>query len=133
MKLIEVLEYIDNMMPNEVDEKDIIGWLNTMESMVYQEIISSEKLRDSNIEYKKEPIPMTQNDIEKPLDLMEYGHRWVELYQYFAFAQICIIHEEYGKANNYISLFNNSMTNFVKFYFSRMETPIRDSRMKEWR
>ena len=133
MKLVELLDYIDTMMPSEVEEKVVIGWLNAMEDKVYQEVISYEKLRDSEIEHKEKPIPMSLDDMDGDLDLLDYGYRWIQLYQYYAFYQICLVHEEYGKANNYISLFNATLTDFIEFYFSRMELPIRDARIKEWR
>lgn len=134
MKVSELLDHVQMVMPSEIEDNTYIGWINEMESAIFQDVIAKSPLNEEfNIEYKKDPEIKTIEDTDVDLELTKYGGRWVQLYHNYLYLKTCIAQEEFAKANNYISLYNNGFDEFVGFYFKNMQNPVRESRMKEWR
>lgn len=121
-------------MPSEIEDDQYIAWINEMESTVFQEVIAKSPLNEEfGIEYTKTPEPKSIDRPSQPLEILDYGYRWMQLYYNYLFLKTCIVHEEFAKANNYISLYNNALDDFVGYYFTNMQNEVRDKRMKEWR
>lgn len=134
MKAAELLAITSNNMPSDISDGSIINWINILEDMVYSTVIDgliegpyiSEDGLAARERYK--PIIKTLEAAEETeLSLMAFGSRWIILYEYFVYAQISLLKEEFGKANNYIMLYNSMLDDFYKFYNSRYQTK------REWR
>lgn len=126
MTVAEFLSVIENNMPNDVADGSIINWINVLEDSIYASIIGSLNtepfIDDDGLkerEHIKPEIKTLENATTQSLSLMDFGYRWLQLYEYFVYAQISILKEEFGKANNYIALYNSLLDDFLAFYFSR--------------
>ena len=134
MRVSELIEYVQMVMPSEIEDITYINWINEMESSIFQDVISKSPLNEEfDIEHKVEPVNKTINNTDAELELLDFGYRWVQLYHNYLFLKTCIVLEEFAKANNYISLYNNTLDDFVRFYFTNMVNSTRDARIKEWR
>ena len=95
MKVSELIVYIANVMPNDMPESSIVSWVNILEDTIYEKFILD----------KEKPTPKTVRTIgTDELSLMEFGYRWVQIYQFYICGNISLQNEEFGKANNYFML-----------------------------
>ena len=68
------------------------------------------------------------------LDILEeYPYKYIELYENYLLQKICTRKREYMEANNYGLLYNESVREFMKFYFDRMPRTIPRRRRYKWR
>lgn len=124
MTVAELITMIDNIMPNDVDENDIIRWINVLEDTIYEKFV-----KDS----PKPALKTLANISSDTLSLMDYGYRWVTIYEYFIYGQISMVNEEYGKSNNYFQLYNAMVDEFMQQYFPKLENTTRADRLKNYR
>lgn len=134
MYVAELIATIDNNMPNDIADGSIINWVNFLEDYIYQKVIGS-----LNIDPFISEDGLSERDKYKPdlktldladtqtLALEEFGYRWIQMYEYYIYAQISMLKEEFGKANNYIMLYNSLVDEFVALYFSRYKSE------RDWR
>lgn len=130
MNVSELINYVQKIMPTDLEDSIYIEWINILESNMYIDYISKGDLEDFE---RVEPTIKTIAKGSEKLYLTKYGTRWNQIYYYFLFAQISIILEEFSKANNYIALYNSTVDEFVSYYFPKMINTVRNERMKEWR
>ena len=135
MKVSELLATISANMPSDVEDGSIINWINYLEDDLYGRIIGSLKSSEPFIDddglgerlrYKPELKTLATAE-QDDLSIKVFGTRWVIMYEYYIYAQISILKEEFGKANNYIMLYNGLMDDFFAFYNSRYTTD------RDWR
>lgn len=135
MKVSELITTVYENMPNDIAEQSIINWINYMEDEIYSNIIgtlntephiSEDGLSESSLKYKPDVKTLILKDTQE-LSLGAFGNRWHLMYEYYIYAQISLLKEEFGKGNNYISLYNNMVDEFVQMYFSRYKSN------REWR
>lgn len=124
MKVSELITIINNNMPNDVNESSFVNWINILEDTIHSKFI---RVADGPI------LKTIENLGTDKLYLYTYGHRWISIYEYFIYGQICILNEEFGKANNYLMLYNNLVDEFVQYYYAIVDNPIREERMKNFR
>lgn len=134
MKVAELLAIVSDNMPSDVSDGSIINWINYMEDEIYSIIVGNLRT-DPNIttdglsettRYK--PLTKTLDLAEtQDLELENFGIRWIQMYEYYIYAQIALLKEEFGKGNNYIMLYNTKLDDFFKFYNSRYQTS------RDWR
>ena len=134
MLVSELLATVSNNMPSDISDGSIINWINVMEDMIYSKVINNLNMLpyisdDGSSERDRyKPELKTLDDAEmQELSLETFGYRWIIMYEYYIYAQISLLKEEFGKANNYISLYNSLVDEFFSFYNSRYVTD------REWR
>lgn len=134
MYVSELLATVSNNMPSDISDGSIINWINILEDDVYSRVISnlntepfiSEDGLSERDRYKPDIKTLDQAEIQE-LELIKFGLRWQLMYEYFIYAQISLLKEEFGKGNNYIQLYNSLADEFFAFYNSRYQTK------REWR
>lgn len=116
-------------MPNDIAEQSIINWINILEDDVYSRVIGNLNtdpfISDDGLAERtrfKPEVKTLDNAEEQELSLLSFGIRWQLLYEYFIYAQISLLKEEFGKGNNYIQLYNSLVDEFFSFYNSRYVT-----------
>lgn len=134
MKVAELLATVSANMPSDISDGSIINWINYMEDYIYHKIIGSlntdpfiseDGLKEQD-KYKPELKTLSMADTQE-LSLEKFGYRWLLMYEYYIYSQISMLKEEFGKASNYITLYNSMIDEFVAFYFSRYVTD------RDWR
>lgn len=111
-------------MINDTNPSVIINWINVLEDTIYSKFATDHE--------KPDPKTLEGMGMEE-LSLLEFGHRWIQLYEFYIYGQLCLVREEYGKANNYFILYNSMIDEFVMFYFPTRSNPVRDDRLKNFR
>lgn len=124
MTVAELITIVNNNMPNNMNELSIVNFVNILEDSIYSKFIKDKE---------KPELKEIQNIGTDKLALCEYGQRWELMYEYFIYGQICLLNEEYGKANNYFMLYNSLVDEFVQFYFPIMTNEVREKRLKNFR
>jgi|GEM_PF-3320748 len=125
MTVAELIGLVCGNMPNAIPESSFVNWINILEDSIYSTYI---KDREKPEPKKVENMGTDELALEK-----DFGLRWRLIYEYYLYAQICILNEEFAKANNYIFLYNEQVNEFVKFYYSNMENEVRARRLRNFR
>lgn len=126
MFVSELLATVSNNMPSDISDGSIINWINILEDDVYSRVVGNLNLdtfiSDDGLSerdrYKPDMKTLALAESQE-LSLLTYGIRWQLLYEYFIYAQISLLKEEFGKGNNYIQLYNSLVDDFYTFYNSR--------------
>jgi hypothetical protein len=134
MNVSELLATISENMPSEIPDGSMINWINYLEDDIYSTIVGNLKkdphISDDELEertrYKPTLKTLDEAEISR-LNLQDFGYRWLLLYEYYIYSQIALLREEFGKANNYIMLYNSMRDDFFAFYNSRYQTD------RDWR
>ena len=134
MKVAEFLATVSNNMPSDIDDGSIINWINALEDDLYTKVIGSlntvpfisEDGLTEATRYKPEIKTLDLAEIQE-LSLLTFGVRWSMMYEYYVYAQIALLKEEFAKFNNYIALYNALVIEFYSFYNSRYKTD------RDWR
>ena len=124
MNVSELITIINNNMPNDMNESSFVNWINILEDTIHSKFI---RIADGPI------LKTIENLGTDELYLYVHGHRWISIYEYFIYGQICMLNEEFGKANNYLMLYNNLVDEFVQYYYPIVENPVREERIKNFR
>ena len=134
MYVAELLATVSANMPSDISDGSIINWINILEDDVYSRVIGNLNTEPfisedglSERERFKPDVNTLELAEEQELSLLTFGIRWQLLYEYFIYAQIALLKEEFGKGNNYIQLYNSLVDEFFSFYNSRYVTD------REWR
>lgn len=126
MYVSELLATVSSNMPSDISDGSIINWINILEDDVYSRVIGnlntdpfiSDDGLSSRERYRPDFKTLALAE-EQDLSLLDFGIRWQMLYEYFIYAQIALLKEEFGKGNNYIQLYNTLVDEFFAFYNSR--------------
>ena len=134
MYVAELLAIVSDNMPSDISDGSIINWINVLEDTVYSKVVSNldvlPYISDDGLserERYKPELKTLENAEMQQLDLEKFGYRWIIMYEYYIYAQISLLKEEFGKANNYIALYNSLLDEFFAFYNSRYKTD------RDWR
>lgn len=134
MKVAELLATVSNNMPSDIADGSIINWINALEDELYTKVVGSLNTdpfisEDGLAEATKyKPIIKTLELADaQDLSLIAFGIRWSMMYEYYVYAQIALLKEEFAKFNNYIALYNSLINEFYTFYNSRYKTD------RDWR
>lgn len=109
MKIIEAINKIDDLKPNDYDQSDKVVWLSRLDAMVKNQVIDTHEGGEGvNFSgYDVETDLETELLIPEPYD--EAYIRWLE-------AQIDYTNGEYAKYNNSIEMFNASWKGYQNHY-----------------
>lgn len=124
MKVSQLIGMVNSLMPNDVDESMFVSWINILEDTIFQKFI---------IDKEKPPEKTLFNIGSDELALLDYGYRWVTIYQYYIMGQISLLYEEFGKANNYFMLYNSMVDEFVQQYYPKVDNTVRTDRLNNYR
>ena len=116
MTIIEAINRVDTMKPNNYSQQEKMYWLSVLDGTVKAEIIDTHEGGEaiSFSGYPENTRLETELLIPKPYD--EVYIRYLEM-------QIDYANGEYGKYNNSMILFNNAYSAFERFY-NREHMPI---------
>lgn len=109
MTIIEAINYIDNIKPNNYSQEDKIRWLSNLDWTVKAEIIDTHEGADE--------VTFGGYGVDSPIDtelLVPPPHsdmyfRWLE-------AQIDYANGEYGKYNNSMAMFDAAYSAYTNYY-----------------
>ena len=116
MTIIEAINRVDTMKPNNYSQQEKMYWLSVLDGTVKAEIIDTHEGGEaiSFSGYTENTRLETELLIPKPYD---------EIYIRYLEMQIDYANGEYGKYNNSMILFNNAYSAFERFY-NREHMPI---------
>ena len=109
MTIIEAINKIDNLKPNDYTQSEKIEWLSRLDGMIKKEVIDTHIGSDKVIfnGYTEETPLNTVLLVGEPYDDMYIS--WLE-------AKIDYSNSEYVKYNNSITKFNDTYSAFSKYY-----------------
>ena len=109
MTIIEAINRIDAVKPNNYKQHEKVKWLSALDGVVKSEIIDTHEGADgiSFIGYDENTDINTQLLIPAPYDIM---------YIYWLEAQIDYHNGEMGKYNNSITMYNTAFTGYERAY-----------------
>ena len=115
MKIIEAINRVDDLKPNDYSQVEKVAWLSKLDWMVKTEIIDNyEGGEDISFDGYDVDIPIdTELLVSKPYEALYIP--WLE-------AQIDYANGEYVKYNNSITMFNTIYAAFTRYY-NRTHTP----------
>ena len=116
MKIIEAINKIDTLKPNNYTHSDKIKWLSNLDGIIKAEIIDTHE-GGSSIEfngYTDETLLETELLVPAPYD--DIYVKWLE-------SQIDYTNAEYGKYNNSSTAYNTAYSAFERYY-NRTHMPI---------
>lgn len=116
MTIIEAINKIDTLKPNNYTHSDKIKWLSNLDGIIKKEIIDTHE-GGSDIQfagYTDETSLETELLVPAPYD--DIYVKWLE-------SQIDYTNAEYGKYNNSANAYNTAYSSFERYY-NRTHMPI---------
>lgn len=109
MTIIEAINEIDNLKPNDYTQSEKIKWLSKLDGQIKKEIIDTHINTENVIfnGYSDETPLDTELIVKDPYDDLYIS--WLE-------SKIDYSNSEYIKYNNSITRFNNDYSAFLKYY-----------------
>lgn len=116
MTIIEAINKVDAIKINTYTHEEKVGWLSTLDGIIYNEIICTHEGADS--------VEFTGYDADTPLGTALLASApYDEVYIRYLEAQIDEANGEIGKYQNSMALFNTAYSNFERHY-NRTHMPI---------
>lgn len=108
MTLIEAINYIDVLKPNNYSQTEKVRWLSRLDGRVKKEIIDT---------HESGEVSFGEYNDDTPLDtVLLVPHPYDEVYALWLEAQMDYANREYASYNNSISMFNTSYEAFQHYY-----------------
>lgn len=109
MTIIEAINRIDALKPNDYSQEDKVAWLSQIDGSIKKEIIDTHEGGEAiTFNGYNEETPMdTELIVPTPYD--DVYIKWLE-------AQIDYANSEYGRYNNSMVAYNSALTSFERFY-----------------
>lgn len=108
MKIEQVLADVDELKPNQYDDKIIIKWLAELDGKIYTEIISTHEGANASLMREYD-----ENDMDEDL-LVPYPYD--DIYRNYVFAMIDFTNGESDRYQNSMAMFNTSYEKYKKWY-----------------
>lgn len=103
MKIIEAINYIDELKPNGYSQPMKVRWLSLLEGKIMSEIIGT--------------TGFAGYDDDTPLDTeLTVSYPYDEVYTYWLEAQIDYANGEYPRYNNSMAMFNTAYSAFERYH-----------------
>ena len=116
MTILEAINCVDSLKPNNYSHTDKVRWLSTLDGIIYDEIIKThEGAEEVTFSGYNEDTPVdTELIVPSPYDDV-----------YIHYLESCIHHanEEYAKYNNAKTAYNTAYITFSNYY-NRTHLPI---------
>ena len=109
MTIIEVINQIDALKPNNYSQEDKIKWLSNLDGIIKREIIDTHEGAEEVVfdGYTEETATDTPLLVPAPYD--DIYVKWLEV-------QIDYANAEYGKYANSMTMYNNAYATFASYY-----------------
>ena len=109
MTIIEVINQIDALKPNNYSQEDKIKWLSNLDGIIKREIIDTHEGAETVVfeGYTVDTDPDTPLLVPAPYD--DIYIKWLE-------AQIDYANADYGKYANSMIMYNNAYATFASYY-----------------
>ena len=109
MTIIECLNTVDALIPNNYDKTDKIRWLSNLDGLIYNNIIKTHE--------GAEDVEFSGYDIETPLEtVLIVPAPYDDVYIKWLEAQINYAIGETGKYNNSLIAYNDAFSAFERHY-----------------
>lgn len=116
MTIIEAINRIDAVNPNNYTQNEKVAWLSTLDGVIKKEIIDTHEGADA--------VTFNGYNDETPVDtVLLVPAPYDEVYLFWLQSKIDYWNAEMGKYNNSISMYNAAYSNFEKAY-NREHKPI---------
>ena len=114
----------DELMPNDVEQRDKVSWLSMLDGMVYRDVwLCHDILRDREFtRYTPETPVDTELLIPEPYD---------EIYRWYLEMHICDVNGEVQKYNNASAKYNTALLAYMD-YCNRSYRPVPRTELKLW-
>lgn len=119
MKIIEAINKIDALKPNNYDNADKIGWLSTLDGIIKSEIIDTHEGADKFTFNGYNSETSTETELLVPAPYDDIYIKWLE-------AQIDYNNGEIGRYSNSMTMYNTAYTTFERYY-NRKNMPLSKS------
>lgn len=116
MKIIEAIQKVDALKPNNYSQEDKIKWLSTLDGIIKNEIIDTHEGAD-RVEFNGYDISSLETELIVPAPYDDIYIKWLE-------AQIDYNNSEIGKYNNSMAMYNSAYGNYERYY-NRTHMPIK--------
>lgn len=119
MTILEALEQVRELKPNQYSDEVLVGWLSELDGRLWQNVFCHyEDGHEAGC-----PMPYTAEDMERVLLV---PHPYTELYVTYLCAKVDYLNAEYERYNNGIILFNAQEQAFMDAY-NRGHMPKQDA------
>ena len=121
MTIKELMEYVDRMVPNQLEHIDKLQWLNDVEGLIYREIILTH-VGAADIPYTKYD---SDTDPDTPLLAPE---PYCDVYRFYLESKVAQANGEMNRYNNAATSFNAAWQTFQD-YWNRTHMPIQRAKV----
>lgn len=116
MKIIEAINNIDAVKPNNYTQDEKVKWLCRLDWSIKREIVDTHEGGEAVVYVGYDDSTPLETELLAPPPYDEVYLKWLE-------AQIDYANGEYGKFNNSITMYNTAYTAFEKWY-NRNHVPL---------
>lgn len=109
MTIIEAINKIDALKPNNYSQPDKIAWLSTLDGIIKKEIIDTHEGSEKVTFKGYDATTALDTVLLVPAPYDDVYVRWLE-------AQIDYANGEYGKYNNSITMYNAAYAEYAGYY-----------------
>lgn len=121
MTIIEAINKIDALKPNNYTQDDKIKWLSNLDGIIKAEIIDTHE--------GFEDVVFNGYNYDVPIDtVLLVPHPYDDIYIKWLESQIDYTNAEYGKYNNSVTAYNTAYSAFERYY-NRQHLP-KQTKMK---
>ena len=115
MKVIEAIQKVDALKPNNYSQEDKIKWLSTLDGIIKTEIIDTHEGGNA-IAFNGYDTSSLQTELLVPAPYDDIYIKWLE-------AQIDYHNGEIGKYSNSMTMYNAAYSTYERFY-NRKHMPL---------
>lgn len=115
MKIIEAIQKVDALKPNNYSQEDKIKWLSTLDGIIKREIIDTHEGADK-VKFNGYDSSSLETELLIPAPYDDIYIKWLE-------AQIDYHNGEIGKYSNSMTMYNSAYSAFERHY-NRHNMPI---------
>ena len=108
MKIIEAIQKVDALKPNNYSQEDKIKWLSTLDGIIKREIIDTHEGAEE-IEFNGYDLSSLETELIVPAPYDDMYIKWLE-------AQIDYNNSEIGHYNNSMTMYNSAYANYERYY-----------------
>ena len=108
MKIIEAIQKVDVLKPNNYSQEDKIKWLSTLDGIIKKEIIDTHEGADEVV-FNGYDSDSLDTELIIPFPYDDIYIKWLE-------AQIDYSNSEIGKYNNSMAMFNSAYGTYERYY-----------------
>lgn len=107
MTIIEAINKIDALKPNDYTQSEKVKWLSTLDSLIYKEIITTHEGDTTFAGYTD----------DTPVDtVLLAGEPYDDMYIHWLESKIDYYNAEYTRYNNSVTQFDDMYSAFSKYY-----------------